>query len=150
MSDGAGMIEALHGEILSAWNRRDAGAYAERFTESGIVVGFDGSEMHGREDIARQLEAIFADHEVATYVRVVRGVRFLGDEAALLQAAVGMVPPAGEDVMPDRNAVQLLLAVRAGGAWQAEAFQNTPARLDGRPEAAEALSEELRLALAAR
>jgi uncharacterized protein (TIGR02246 family) len=137
-------VEALHGQILTAWNRGDAAGYAERFTDNAIVVGFDGSEMHGRDDIGRQLEGIFADHEVATYVRIVRGVREVADGAALLQAVVGMVPPGGGDLMPDRNAVQLLLAVRGDGGWRGEAFQNTPARLDGRPEALEALTDELR------
>jgi hypothetical protein len=31
----------------------DAVGYAEQFTDNAIVVGFDGSEMHGRGEIAR-------------------------------------------------------------------------------------------------
>jgi uncharacterized protein (TIGR02246 family) len=137
-------VEELHASILSAWNSQDPAAYADRFTDNAIVVGFDGSEMRGRDEIARQLEAIFADHQVARYVRIVRSVRQLRADVALLHAVVGMVPPDGRDLMSDRNAVQLLLAVRGDGGWRAEAFQNTPARLDGRPEALEALTDELR------
>jgi uncharacterized protein (TIGR02246 family) len=139
-------VEALHGQILAAWNRGDATAYAEHFTDDAIVVGFDGSEMHGRGQIAEQLGAIFADHRVASYVRIVRSVRMIGDGAALLQAIVGMRPPGGDDVIAERNAVQLLIAVRDDSGWRAAAFQNTPARLDGRPEAVEAMTEELRAA----
>jgi uncharacterized protein (TIGR02246 family) len=139
-------VSRLHADIIAAWNHRDASAYAEQFTEAALVIGFDGSEMHGRDEIARQLGMIFADHEVATYVRIVRSVRVIGEAMALLHAVVGMVPPGGEDVMPDRNAVQLMLAVRADEGWRALALQNTPARLDGRPDAAEALTEELRAA----
>jgi uncharacterized protein (TIGR02246 family) len=146
MSTDSDAIERVHGQILAAWNRQDAAAYAEQFTDTAIVVGFDGSEMHGRDEIARILGAIFADHEVATYARVVRGVRAVGDGVALLHAVVGMVPPGGDDLMPDRNAVQLLLAVRGDDGWRAQALQNTPARLDGRPEAVEAMTDELRAA----
>jgi hypothetical protein len=106
-------------------------------------------ELHGaildawnRQDA----DAIFADHQVASYVRIVRRVREIGDGAALLHAVVGMVPPGGDDLIPDRNAVQLLLAVRTKEDWRAVAFQNTPARLGGRPKALEALTDELRAA----
>jgi uncharacterized protein (TIGR02246 family) len=139
-------VEALHGRILAAWNRADAAGYAEQFTDNAIVVGFDGSEMHGRGEIADQLEAVFADHQVASYVRIVRSVRAIGDGVALLHAIVGMVPPSGDDVKAERNAVQLLFAVRDDSGWRVAAFQNTPARLDGRPEAVEAMTEELRAA----
>ena len=137
-------VEALHERILDAWNRQDAEAYAQQFSNDAIVVGFGGSEMHGPTEIAEQLGAIFADHEVASYVRIVRGVEAVGGEAALLHAVVGMVPPGREDVMPDRNAVQLLLAVEDNGEWKARVLQNTPARYDGRPELAAELTDELR------
>ena len=145
-ADGSsnGAVEALHGQILAAWNRGDAVGYSEQFTDNAIVVGFDGSEMHGRSEIAEQLEAIFGDHQVASYVRIVRSVRAISEGVALLHAIVGMVPPDGDDVMADRNAVQLLLAIRDDSGWRGAALQNTPARLDGRPEAVKAMTEELR------
>jgi hypothetical protein len=58
-----------------------------------------------------------------------------------------MVPPGGEDIMPDRHAVQLLIGRRDGDFLRAAAFQNTPAQLDGQPEALAALTEGLRAAL---
>jgi uncharacterized protein (TIGR02246 family) len=67
-------LERLHGAILDAWNRQDADGYARYFGDDAIVVGFDGSEMQGRREIAEQLAAIFADHQVARYVRIVRSV----------------------------------------------------------------------------
>ena len=139
-------LEGLHREILDAWNQRDADGYARCFTEDALVIGFDGSEMHGRAEVAQQLGAIFADHEVASYVRVVRGVRELADDVAVLHAVVGMIPPGGGDVMADRHAVQVLLAVHEQGTWRAACLQNTPAQLHGRPEAVAALTEELRRA----
>ena len=144
---GAGDLEELHGAILEAWNCQDGQAYADCFTDDAVVVGFDGSEMHGSADVAEQLRAIFADHEVATYVRVVRSVQRLDQRTGLLHAVVGMIPPGGDDVIPDRHAIQLLVATRTGEVWRAASLQNTPAQLHGRPEALDALTEELRAAL---
>jgi uncharacterized protein (TIGR02246 family) len=140
-------LEELHGAILDAWNRQDAESYAACFDDDALIVGFDGSEMRGRDAIAEQLGKIFSDHQVATYVRIVRGVRSLDDHTALLHAVVGMVPPGGDDVMPDRHAVQLLVGVHEDDHWRAWSFQNTPAQLHGQPEAVDALTEELRSAL---
>ena len=149
MTDATGTadLEGLHGAILDAWNRQDAKAYAACFVDDALVIGFDGSEMRGRAAIAEQLGAIFSDHEVATYVRVVRGVRRLDDRTELLHAVAGMVPPGGDDVMPDRHAVQLLVGTRESDRWRAVSFQNTPAQLHGQPEALDALTAELRTAL---
>lgn len=140
-------LEGLHGAILDAWNRQDAKAYAACFVDDALVIGFDGSEMHGSVAIAEQLAGIFSDHEVATYVRVVRSVRRLDERTQLLHAVVGMVPPGGDDVMPDRHAVQLLVGTSQSDRWRAVSFQNTPAQLHGQPEALEALTAELRTAL---
>ena len=145
--DGRGDgLEDLHRDILQAWNRRDAAAYADCFADDAVVIGFDGSDMIGRAAIAEQLAAIFADHEVATYVRLVRRTRPLEADSGILHAVVGMIPPGGDDVMPDRHAVQLLVGTRDGDRWRAVSFQNTPAQLHGRPEAVDALTDELRAA----
>jgi uncharacterized protein (TIGR02246 family) len=142
-SDAAG-VEELHADILRAWNERDATRYAACFADDAVVIGYDGSEMHGRSEIAEQLAAIFAHHEVATYIRIVRSVRSLDERTALLHAVVGMIPPGGDAVVPERHAQQLLLGTRDGDAWRVISFQNTPARFDGRPEVLEALTDELR------
>src|SRR4051812_10075726 len=86
-------IGALYQQLLNAWNQRDAAAYAALFAEDASVVGFDGSQMSGRAEIATQLGQIFADHPTSRYVGKIREVRLLAADAALLRAVVGMVPP---------------------------------------------------------
>lgn len=137
-------IADLYQQLLTYWNKRDAAAYAALFTDDAAVVGFDGSQMHGRAHIAEEIGRIFADHVTAAYVGKVRGIRFLASGVALLRAVVGMVPPGQADLNPAANAVQALVAVEQGGRWHIELFQNTPAQFHGRPELAEALTNELR------
>lgn len=47
-------------KLLNAWNNQDAEGFAAPFTEDGNVVGFDGSSMNGRGEIAAELGRIFA------------------------------------------------------------------------------------------
>jgi uncharacterized protein (TIGR02246 family) len=137
-------LKSLYLRLLDCWNQRTAEGFAELFSEDGNVVGFDGSQMNGRREIASEIGRIFADHQTATYVGKIREVRFLTGDVAVLRAVVGMVPPGQNDINPAVNAVQTLVAARGEGQWRIAVFHNTPAAYHGRPELAEALTEELR------
>lgn len=136
-------VTDLYQRLIAGWNENDADAMAAPMAPDGLMIGFDGSQMEGREAIASELGRIFADHETATYVTKVRAVKALGADAAVLHAVAGMVPPGGSEVMPDRNAIQTVVAKQADDAWSVALFQNTPARFDGRQELAQALTAEL-------
>jgi uncharacterized protein (TIGR02246 family) len=137
-------IQALHRQLLDAWNERDAAAYTDLFATDGTIVGFDGSTVDGRDEIRSHLSGIFADHATGFYVGAVRGARLLGPDVGLLRAVTGLIPDGEEDVNPATNAIQSLIAVRVDGDWRVALFQNTPAAFHGRPEAADALTDELR------
>jgi uncharacterized protein (TIGR02246 family) len=136
-------VETLYFLLLERWNRRDAAGYAALCAPHGYVIGFDGSELIGRDAIEHSLRKIFAQHETAAYVAKVRSVEIIG-QVAILRAVVGMVPPGQTDLKPDVNAIQTCVMTHEGAAWQVEVLQNTPAALHGRPEARDALTEELR------
>ena len=137
-------ISDLYKNLLETWNKREAAAYAELFATDGLVIGFDGSQMRGRDAIKTTLSHIFADHETARYVSKVRDVLHLAPDIALLNAVCGMVPAGAPDINPAVNAIQTLIAVRQDYQWQIVLFQNTPAQFHGRPELSEALTSELR------
>src|SRR5262245_41073930 len=141
-------VRELYRELLEAWNKRDAHSFAALYEEGGNQIGFDGSQMNGRAEIETHLSRIFADHMTAAYVSIVREVRFLNGETAILRAVVGMIPYGQTDINPAVNAIQSLIAVRHDGEWKVALFQNTPAAFHGRPEAVAQLTEELRQLLA--
>jgi uncharacterized protein (TIGR02246 family) len=116
---------------------------AEPLAADALVIGFDGSQMVGRSEAETELARIFADHRTATYVTKVRSVHRLGTEAALLHAVAGMVPPDGDEIMPERNSVQTIVAARKAGTWRVMLFQTTPAQFHGRPDLSQALTAEL-------
>src|SRR5262245_17669211 len=127
-------VRTLYRALLSRWNERDARGYSALFLDEGNVVGFDGSQMDGREAIEKSLTPIFASHPTRPYVGIVREVRSLAPDVLLLRAVAGMYPPETKRVDPAVNAVQSLIAVKRGSAWRIALFHNTPAAFHGRPE----------------
>jgi uncharacterized protein (TIGR02246 family) len=136
-------LTILYGQLLDGWNTKDAAAMADALAPDGLVIGFDGSQMDGRDAAATELGRIFADHEPATYVTKIRSVRRLGEDAGVLHAVAGMIPPGESEIMPDRNAIQTVVGRRGPEGWRVALFQTTPARFDGRPDLTEALTAEL-------
>jgi uncharacterized protein (TIGR02246 family) len=141
-------VRALYQALLEGWNQRNAEAFAAPFAEEGEVIGFDGSQMSGRGEIASTLGQIFADHVTAPYVSKVRNVRLLRPDVAILRALVGMVPPGQADLNPALHAHQTLIATKGHGTWRIVLFQTTPAQFHGRPELVQHMTEELRQLLA--
>ena len=142
--DGAG---TLFDRLIDAWNRRDANAFAGCFAPNGSMVGFDGTQIDGREAIEQHIGAVFGSHQTARFVTIVREVRDLAPTVVLLRANAGMVPPGKDDINPATNAAQSLVGVHEGANWRVALFQNTPSALHGRPEDAARLTEELRNAM---
>jgi uncharacterized protein (TIGR02246 family) len=140
-------VQGLYRTLLDGWNDHDGDAMASCFDEDGEMIGFDGSQVHGRSDIAAEMNRIFADHETATFVAKIRGVQGLAPDVALLRAVAGMVPPGGSDILPERNTHHTVVARRRNARWLIKLFQNTPARFDGRPELVEQMTAELRMEL---
>src|SRR5262245_22541706 len=102
---------SLYRRLLDAWNSREADAFASLFADDGESIGFDGSQLRGRAEIATELGRIFADHPTAGYVAKVTGVRALAPTVALLRAIAGMVPPGQSSLNPSVNAIHSLVAV---------------------------------------
>jgi uncharacterized protein (TIGR02246 family) len=137
-------VVRLYETLLNAWNRQDGDAMAATFADDGEMIGFDGSQVGGRSEIASEMSRIFADHETATFVWKVRSARPLAPGLGLLRAVAGMVPPGQSDINPDVNTHHTVLASRSDDGWRIVLFQNTPAQFHGRPELKERLTEELR------
>ena len=137
----------LYQRLIEAWNKRNARDYALLFASNGSIVGFDGSQVNGQLEIGAHLSEIVSHHQTAAYVTIVREVRPIGSDVAVLRANAGMVPPGKDDIDPELNAVQSVVAARKGGKWEIALFQNTPATFHDRPELSKKLSEELRAVL---
>jgi uncharacterized protein (TIGR02246 family) len=142
-------VRALYQQLLNAWNERNAKAFAALYEENGNQIGFDGSQVDGRSEIESSMSRIFTDHVTAAYIAIVREVRFLNRDTAILCAVAGMIPPGQKDINPAVNSIQTLVTVKQAGSWKIALFHNTPAAFHGRPEAVEQLTAEIRQLLPA-
>lgn len=140
-------IRILYHQLLEFWNQRDAESMAGLMTDDANVVGFDGSQINGKHEIARVLRQIFIQHKTATYVSIVREIRILSDSVAILRSIAGMIPRGRTDINPEANGIQSLVAQKVDGEWRIAHFQNTPAAFHGRPELVDDMCDELRQAL---
>ncbi|HEY3332125.1 MAG TPA: SgcJ/EcaC family oxidoreductase [Capsulimonadaceae bacterium] len=139
-------VSKLHGDLLASWNRRDAAAFAALFSDDGNSVGFDGSQLNGREQIGNTLAAIFAHHNPPAFFAIIREVRLLSADVGLLRADAGMADEGSSTIKADMNAIQSLVAQKDGDEWRIALFHNTPAQFHGRPDLAEAMSADLQRA----
>jgi uncharacterized protein (TIGR02246 family) len=137
-------IASLYQQIVENWNNRDAQRFGALFVDDGETVGFDGSQLSGKESIADEMQRVFSDHATGRYVAKIRGMRALGGDSALLRAMAGMVPAGASDLEPKLNVAHTLIAQRSDGRWRIVLFQNTPAQWHGRPEKVEEHTDELR------
>jgi len=137
----------LYERLIEAWNKRNARDYALLFAANASIVGFDGSQVTGQMEIGAHVSEIFSHHQTASYVTIVREVRVVASDVTLLRANAGMLPPGKDELNPEMNAVQSMVAAQKGGKWEIALFQNTPAAFHGRPELSKKLTEELRAVL---
>jgi uncharacterized protein (TIGR02246 family) len=142
---GETAIRALFWQIIDGWNQGSGEQFAAPYAEDADHVGFDGTHLKGRSQIASFHQQLFDTWvKGSRLVGKVRSVRFLTPDVALLHAVGGTVMAGQTDLAPERNSVQTLVIVRQNGEWRIAAFQNSRAQYMGRPEAVQQLTEELR------
>ncbi|MBP1948668.1 SgcJ/EcaC family oxidoreductase [Virgibacillus litoralis] len=142
--DDKNKIKALYQKMIDGWNTRSAHDMAGQFTKFGESIGFDGSLMSGQDEMISQLSGIFDEHPTPPFVTKIKEIRFVGEDTAILRAIVGMVPPGQNELNPELNAYQTIVAAKQSNEWKIELLQNTPAQYHGRPDLVEEITEELK------
>lgn len=134
---------AVYYQLLEAWNKRDAVAFASLFIKEGMATGFDGSMMHGTEEIGQQLKEVFSHHQTARYVAIIRRALSIAPTVFIIQAVAGMIPPGEKEIKSEVNTVQSVVLQHNGSDWMICLLQNTPAAFHERPQDVEQLTGEL-------
>jgi uncharacterized protein (TIGR02246 family) len=141
-------IRALYHQLMDGWNTASGYAFASPFEGNGDLVGFDGTHINGRHEIALFHQHLFDMFlKGSRLVGKVRSVRFVASDVAVMHTVGGTVMAGQTDLDPERNSAQTLVAVKRNGKWSLAAFQNTRATYIGRPEESQKLTAELRALL---
>jgi uncharacterized protein (TIGR02246 family) len=122
-------IRALHRRVLEAWGAGDGEAFAAPFSDDAVFIGFDGSVMRGREQIASSHQEVFDRWMKGTrLVEEGTEVRFVARDVAIVHALGGTLMRGKSEPAPERESIQTLVAVRHAGGWSFASFQNTRIR----------------------
>lgn len=124
----ASAIRELQERQAEAWNRHDAGAYADLFTEDGDVVNVLGWWWRGRTEIRSKLTDafVFVFRDSRLTITDVH-VRMLSPDLAVAHVRWTMdgakAPPGAP--APPREGIQLQVLQKVTGRWLIASFQNT-------------------------
>jgi uncharacterized protein (TIGR02246 family) len=120
-------IRNLEARQQEAWNRHDAKAYANLFTEDGDVVNVVGWWWKGRPEIEQKLAAAYAyvfRESTLTITEV--DVKFLTPQIAVAHVRWSMVGARTPQGIPEpRQGIQTQVLQKLEGKWLIAAFQNT-------------------------
>ena len=111
-----------------AWNRHDAGDYANLFAEDGDVVNVLGWWWQGRSEVQAKLSDAFAwvFRDSTLTIHEVH-IRFLDPATAVVHVPWTLdgakVPPGAP--APPRQGIQLQVLRKVEGQWLIASFQNT-------------------------
>jgi uncharacterized protein (TIGR02246 family) len=130
-------VRDLYQRLMDAWNRGSGDAFASVFTEDGDLVGFDGTHLHGRKEIASFHQELFDKWLRGTrLVGRVENVTLPADDVAVVHAVGETILPGNSKPSPERDSIQTLVAMKRDGDWRFTAFQNTRVRPMGQSLAA--------------
>lgn len=121
-------IREVENQQALAWNKHDAGAYADLFTGDGDVVNVLGWWWQGKAEIKSKLTDAFAwvFRDSTLNVEEVH-IRFLDPTTAVVHVQWTLngakVPPGA--AAPPRQGIQLQIMRKTEGKWLIASFQNT-------------------------
>jgi uncharacterized protein (TIGR02246 family) len=113
-----GSVTSLVRDLVSAWNRGDATAFASLFTAEADYVTGAGVSLHGQQAIAELLRTSTAPPRVQ-----IEGEIVVRDYGAAGSAIFRWVTEAGTE--PHRRGVVTCVVVKTDAAWLIDRLHNT-------------------------
>jgi uncharacterized protein (TIGR02246 family)/steroid delta-isomerase-like uncharacterized protein len=146
-AENAVAVRTLYFQMIDGWNKGVGDVFAASFAEDADLVGFDGTHLKGRHEIASFHQRLFDTFvKGSRLVGKVRNVRFLTPNVAIMHSVGGTIMAGQSDIESERNSVHTIVAKKddISSQWRIVAFQNTRAQYIGRPDMVQALTEDLR------
>jgi uncharacterized protein (TIGR02246 family) len=101
-------IRALYQQKIDGWNSGNGKAFAAPYTDVSDYIGFDGTYLKGREEIASLHQMLFDKFvKGSRLVCKIRSIRFLTPDIAIVVAIGGTVMAGQSDIDPERNSIHI-------------------------------------------
>ena len=123
----AAAVTSVLGELFAAWERHDAEAYGELFTEDATYVTFVGTFYQGRQDIVDSHRTLFATFLKGTRLAdEILDIRFPGPDMAVVSGRGDTYKGKRPHKLTKMQTYTLIR--QSDGAWRIAAFHNTKRR----------------------
>jgi uncharacterized protein (TIGR02246 family) len=120
-SDDEAAIRAAIASYVDAYNRGDAQAVAEHWSDGGEWVTPNGDRVSGREAIEKAMGEVFAESKDTKIEVVEPRIRFVTPDVAIEEGGVSVTSP-GE---PTTKAAYIAVHVKRDGAWKLNTVRET-------------------------
>ncbi|MFE2288320.1 SgcJ/EcaC family oxidoreductase [Streptomyces sp. NPDC059443] len=117
-------VQTVLDHLVTAWERHDAEAYGDLFTEDATYITYVGTFYRGRHDIVESHRTLFAGFLKGTRLAdEILDIRFYGPDVAVVNGRGDTY----KGKRPEKLIkIQTYTLVREGdGRWRIAAFQNT-------------------------
>lgn len=145
--DDEAALRKLYQQMIDGSNASSGDAFAAPYpyTDDSDFIGFDGTYMKGRQEIASFHQMLLTNFlDAVILLEKSEVIRFVAIDIAIMIAVDGTIMAGKSDIEPERNSIHTIVAVKRNVRWYFTAFQDSRARYSGRPEESQALTEELR------
>jgi uncharacterized protein (TIGR02246 family) len=147
-------ISTLYFQMIDGWNKGSGSIFSAPFAEDGVLVGFDGTHLEGRQSIASFHQQLFDTFlKGSRLVGKIRDMRFLTKDVAIIHAVGGTIMDGQADIESERNSIHTIVVKRDNpnaDYWFITSLQNTRVQYLGRPQEIQKLTEELCMELGRR
>ena len=139
-------LQSLYRKKIEGWNEANGQKFAEVYTEDADFIGFDGTYLSGRIEIAEFHQMLFDKFLRGTrLLGKIKSIKFPIPNVAIIVAISGTIEANQSSINPERNSIHTIVAVNHGNIeqWCFTAFQNTRAVYIGQPEKAAQFTKEI-------
>jgi uncharacterized protein (TIGR02246 family) len=121
-------IRNLYEQMIDGWNKGSGRIFAAPYTDDSDFIGFDGTYMKGRQEIASFHQMLFDKFlKGSRLIGKIRSIRFVTSDVAVIIAVGGTVMAGQSDIEPERNSIHSLVAIKRDAKWYLTTFQNSRA-----------------------
>jgi uncharacterized protein (TIGR02246 family) len=126
--DEAAIKDVLE-SLYKAWDAGDADAFVADYTEDATAI-MPGTYRTSREEVRQGMAEGFASFlKGSTTINKLEGIRFLGENAALVVSETGVRFPGETEVPAERMVYATWALEKRDGSWLIAAYHNSPAVL---------------------
>lgn len=123
-ADDEGAIRAAIGSYVEAYNRGDAHAVAEFWSDTGEWVSPDGERSVGREAIEKSMREFFAEAKDTKIEVIDPTIRLVTPDVATEEGRVRVTSPG----KPTTESTYMAIQVKRDGAWKLNTVRETEVR----------------------